>query len=592
MNGATTKRLLVLLLLFTSPSFAAFFSKGDRGRTGPAILKMEPGVRSSSLGGAYVSLADDTDALFWNPAGIQRASRSELLLGHARIFEDQTQDYLGYLHPSWRAGERETWGIHAAYLAVDGFDLVQDGAPAGQANPWEGLVGLSYARPFRYITWGVTGKVAQKVFPGETGRSFALDAGVQGTFESVGTDWGLVMANLGTPMTLGNQKVSSPLVVRGGASRSIPMGRKNQLRLSGQLDVPWDTGLLGRLGAEFVLPGKEWAIAFRAGVRTSGQSRITAGLGFERNPLGINYGYTPSETLGATHRLDMTFRFGVPLAQEVKRKALFADAQSAWSQGRAAQTADILEDVRTISPHFYPALRLSQEVNRRIEESLNPDTLFNLGTHAFHEKDFERAGDYFRKLVILDPTYPEGGAWLKKAESEWVAEKNARAREEMKRGRELERKSTMRAARDDQRLERWAAALSGWRKVLSRFPGDAESQSGVTLCRGKIRSLAEASEQKGDRENAILFYRILQGDLPDRETARRIETLEKETQADSTVRSQAIYLDGVRAYDAGDLKQALVYFEEAARLNPHDSTMVRARDRVKIELERVIELRK
>lgn len=577
---------LALSLLFVAPSFGTFFSEGDRGRRGPAVLKMEPGVRAQSLGGAFVGSADDASALFWNPAGLQRVSRQEFLVAHSRVFEDQTREDLAWVLPVWRRGERESWGVQASYLAVDQFDLVKDGVPAGTARPWEGVVGLSYARPFRNLFWGITGKLARKEFPGASGQSYLVDAGLQGKSKKGGVEWGFVMANLGTPMALGEGTLAPPLVLRCGAAKGVPLGRKNVLRWSGQIDAPSDEVAFGRLGLEYVIPGKEWETAFRLGGKTSGVSRITGGLGVSHGFLGINYAYAPSESLGAVHRMDVTFRFGQPLALEVKRQTLLETAQSAWDHGQTARAADLLEEIDGFSPLFYPARQLSQDVNRRIEESLKPDTLHTLGVQAFDANDFESAADYLRKLVLLDPAYPEAGALLKKAEAALSADRESRARAELSRGLERERKNLRRLAQEDQRAERWSEALRRWRSVLARFPKDAEALAGATLCREKISGLAETAERTGEREKAISLYLLLQEDRADPLMAKRIDQLQKDRRAESGARARALYQEGVLAYDAGDLHAALPLFEEAARLNPDDAATARALDRVRTELQR------
>lgn len=575
-----------LALVLCAPVFGGFFSKGDRGRRGPAVLKMETGGRAISLGGAYVGSADDGSSLFWNPAGLERVPRQEFLAGHSRVFEDQTREDVGWVLPVWRGGERETWGVQASYLAMDSFDLVKDGVPYGSARPWEGVLGLSYARPFRDIFWGITGKAARKVFPGASGQSYLMDVGLQGESKGLGVAWGFVLANLGTTMSLGEDPLAPPTVLRWGATKTFRLKRNKQLRWSGQIDAPADNTLVGRMGLEYVLPGKEWEAALRLGGQTVGDSKWTAGFGAGRGAIGMNYAYVPNESLGAAHRIDATFRFGLPLEPEVHRRELFENAQSAWNSGQTARSADLLEEIEGLSPRYYPAKALSSKVNRRIEESLKPDTLYTLGAQSYEKKEFETAVVYLRKLVILDSSYPDAVPLLKKTETALAAERDTQARAELARGLERERKSLGRLAQEDQRSERWPEALRNWRSILGRFPKDAEALAGVTLCRDKLTSLAQSAESESDGVKAIFFYRLLQEDRPDPETARRIEKLGGETRAENQARARTLYQEGVLAYDSGDLSKALTLFEEAAQLNPNDATIGRARDRVRTEIQR------
>jgi tetratricopeptide (TPR) repeat protein len=339
------------------------------------------------------------------------------------------------------------------------------------------------------------------------------------------------------------------------------------------------------MGLEYLVPAKEWEAALRLGGQTAGPSKWTAGFGVGRNSLALNYAYGPGESLGAAHRMDVTFRFGRPLEPEVRRRDLFESAQAAWSSGQTARAADLLEEIEGISPRYFPAQALGKEVNRRIEESMKPDTLFTLGIQAYDKNDFEAAGDYWRKLVFLAPDYPEAKGFLTKAELALAMERESRARSELARGREREGKTFRRSAQENQRSDRWAESLRDWRRVLSRFPKDAEALEGVALSRDKIVALAEAAEQAGEGEKALGFYGLLQEDRPDPSLTKRMEKLAGEVRSKALSRARMLYQEGVRAYDSGDLQKALPLFEEAARLNPDDASTARARDRVRTEIQ-------
>lgn len=67
----TTKLLLVcigLIFMVTNYSFA--------GTDAAAFLKKNVGVRAIGMGGAFTSIADDTSAIYWNPAGLAKIQDS------------------------------------------------------------------------------------------------------------------------------------------------------------------------------------------------------------------------------------------------------------------------------------------------------------------------------------------------------------------------------------------------------------------------------------------------------------------------------------------------------------------------------------
>lgn len=55
------------MLLFLNAGGAAAF---DGGKTGGNIHAFPPGARAYGMGGAFVAVADDASALYWNPAGL------------------------------------------------------------------------------------------------------------------------------------------------------------------------------------------------------------------------------------------------------------------------------------------------------------------------------------------------------------------------------------------------------------------------------------------------------------------------------------------------------------------------------------------
>ncbi|MGD9547876.1 MAG: hypothetical protein AB7V45_10070 [Candidatus Krumholzibacteriia bacterium] len=62
------------------------------------------GARPKALGSAYVSLAEDANAAYWNPAGLVRADRVSLMATRAWLYgvEDISNDYLAMTFPRFK----------------------------------------------------------------------------------------------------------------------------------------------------------------------------------------------------------------------------------------------------------------------------------------------------------------------------------------------------------------------------------------------------------------------------------------------------------------------------------------------------------
>src|SRR6266571_607401 len=59
---------------------------------GFAFLEVPAGARASALGGAYASLAQGAEAVYWNPAGLNGTHGVELTASHYEFFQSLRHD--------------------------------------------------------------------------------------------------------------------------------------------------------------------------------------------------------------------------------------------------------------------------------------------------------------------------------------------------------------------------------------------------------------------------------------------------------------------------------------------------------------------
>ncbi len=80
------------LFLFSAPAFGAKYA-GE-------FLSLGVGARALGMGGAFVGVADDATACFWNPAGLSQLNRKQLSLMHAETFGSLlNQDFIAFAFP-------------------------------------------------------------------------------------------------------------------------------------------------------------------------------------------------------------------------------------------------------------------------------------------------------------------------------------------------------------------------------------------------------------------------------------------------------------------------------------------------------------
>lgn len=108
--------LLISAVLFSSNTFA-----GDAkiAKYAGEFIAIGVGGRALGLGGAYVALANDVTAGYWNPAGLARINYPQLILMHdARFGNLMNYDYGSVAVPF---GTNMSFGVSVIRLGVDGI---------------------------------------------------------------------------------------------------------------------------------------------------------------------------------------------------------------------------------------------------------------------------------------------------------------------------------------------------------------------------------------------------------------------------------------------------------------------------------------
>jgi tetratricopeptide (TPR) repeat protein len=582
-------RLLLSLFLLAVTARADFFSDRDSATRGPDLLKWDPSARSAGLGGAYAGVADDLGALYWNPAGLQQLGRSELQLSHSQLFADQSLSVANVGCPVWRSGHRETWGLGITYLAMDPFDVVSANAAVDQAQVSEAVASLSYARPWGPAQVGLTGKYIRQNLDVVSGQTYAFDLGLLGQSDNERWAWGLTAANMGPAMTVGTQEIGLPLVFRLGGSGQVHKGRRGLWTISAQADVPIDNTVQGHAGVEYqTVLSRDWRAAIRGGLQTDdSQGPFALGASLERGPLVLHYAFSENADLGVVNRLEVALKFGSPLAQETEQRALMDQARSALLAGDLTSAQVALDSLKVLSPSYRPAEKLRDQLRATMWETLDPPTLLAQGQRALEAGDPETAATFFRKLLVVQPDHPVGGAALEKAEKEIAARRLAQTRREVARDRERRLKNVIDQARASQNARQWDAALARWNEVLALDKNNTQARDGVAQCRRAYYDQAVAAQSAGDPESAKrLFKKLHENGGPLNDSAKRVEMMGTAQQERDRQLAKIAYDEGREAYRQGQLTKARSLFQEARYLNPDDKAVQRALERVEEELRR------
>jgi hypothetical protein len=118
MRRATPTLLCVFVpLVLAAPAYATKYAA--------EFLKVPVGARAIGMGGAFVAVADDATAPFWNPAGLIYLPYKEVLPQHSEQFGSLVNhDYLGAVFPlGGPRGRQHALGVGIIRLAVDDIPI-------------------------------------------------------------------------------------------------------------------------------------------------------------------------------------------------------------------------------------------------------------------------------------------------------------------------------------------------------------------------------------------------------------------------------------------------------------------------------------
>lgn len=219
------KRLLNALILISVIAVPLQTYAGSVSQAGVLFLKISPGARPSGMGEAFVALADDATATWWNPAGLGFLTANEMTLMHTNWLPqfhlpDLYFDFVSYIHnvPDWGTfggnlvfmnyGEIiQTNEIGTVIGNFNAYEVAATGAYGSQVND---NLSMGVGIKFVYSHLSPLGAGQEK---GEGIASvFALDIGALYKFRRFpGLQIGANLANMGPKISYIDRAQADPL---------------------------------------------------------------------------------------------------------------------------------------------------------------------------------------------------------------------------------------------------------------------------------------------------------------------------------------------------------------------------------------------
>lgn len=233
------------------------------GTSAAAFLKIPVGAASVGMGGAFVSIANDATALYWNAAGITKLPRNEVVGLHTKWIAGTSFDFAAMVLNLDSYG---LLGFSITSLSMDDMKVRTVEKPDGTGEFFSAgdlAVGLSYARKFTdRFAIGITGKYIQQKIWHMSSNAFAIDIGT--TFRTDlfnGMTIGASISNFGTSMKLSGRDAR-----RFDRIDDTKLGSNSRIPTNIEMDS-WDLPLLMQFGLSTEIYKQEnyrWIIAVDA----------------------------------------------------------------------------------------------------------------------------------------------------------------------------------------------------------------------------------------------------------------------------------------------------------------------------------------
>jgi hypothetical protein len=282
------------------------------GTTGANYLKIGLGAKAAAMGENFTGLADDVSAIYWNAAGLTKATSSEV----------------DFMQLSWVAGisAKTFLGVYPISDTdfIGGYMFMMDTpydkeTRIGSDNNGDNLYYDETTEKFKSSI-----SVVQAVYSKKVTNAVSVGLGLKSISEDlagnkatgVAADVGLLYADIFPNLSLG-ASIQNIGVSKLRSDEDLPMTTalglayatkifENKLNIVADGKFPNDNDARYGIGAEYWLGG---ILAGRIGYNTF--SKISLGMGLQISNLVADYAYVPLGDLGITHRISVGYKFDV-----------------------------------------------------------------------------------------------------------------------------------------------------------------------------------------------------------------------------------------------------------------------------------------
>jgi len=378
------------------------------------------GARAVGMGNAFTAVADDVNAMYYNPAGLAGLQIKEVQSSYVNLYQglsDGSKMYegsLGYANPIDKIG---TFGINWQGRQMADFYK-------------EDTIGIGYAKKISRFQVGLNLKLRQKSFSDNLWISanpvfgslrqksvYSYDLGLLYRLNAK-INFGIFAADLNEPDAGLFSESKIPVLFRAGAAYS---NNERKEFTAGMDLVSRENENRLQFGFEKWFFSRSFALRAGGGIGSSGYVEMDTGLGyrfFAGLPLQIDYAFVyPLSGLENiyTQRFALKMQFGSIEKTKAQQEKYFAEGLQDYESGNYSEAIEKFNDYLYLNPADMKARLLKARAgielgilkkNKKAEEAKlekKYKELYKIAKTAAKNKEYLKAVDYFSQIVESAP---------------------------------------------------------------------------------------------------------------------------------------------------------------------------------------------
>ncbi|MDD5687705.1 MAG: PorV/PorQ family protein [Elusimicrobia bacterium] len=621
---------LLFVIYFLLPT--SYFLYGEPGTTAFNFLKIATGVRGAGMGEAFTAVADDMNAIYWNPAGLSQVKYKGVSAEYLKWFQDidyQTVSFVLPLNIGTFAGSL----YNLSFGKIEGYNA--GGVPTDKISTFDRAFIVSYSNIlYQKLSAGANIKVIQEKLDDDETICLAGDVGLLFKAEKPApVNLAVAVQNIGNSVT----EDPLPLNIKLGASSKF---LNDDLTFDVDYNIPKDRVGYFNVGTEYQFLD---LLMLRVGYKFRDINGIRFGFGVGNEKISFDYAFAPYGLLGDTHHFGMNIYFGKSHELDVinekiekylkKGKRYFEkkdliEAQEEFKNVLVydptnQEAKDYLDKITVhiseanIEKHLVSGkkylekndfLKAEQEFTSvllvdkenvqakkylaEVQEGLlkekkqRLEILFNQGLEFYNRDEFEDAISIWEKVILLDPEHASSKEYIVKAKID-IEKRERRKLDERY-------KILYEKALEFYNKGNYKKALGLFTEISQKSDGTLKVDDYLTKTKEKVANMYLKEGQKlfenGFYKEAITVLNKSLECVPDYKEAldyiKKCQEKVNEEFEKNKVLADEYNNKGLIEYNQGNLKEAIKFWEDALKLNPGHESAAKNLERAKKELKK------